>query len=1157
MDNHKTSMIVLMETRCDPLRISTFIKRLGFDSIESSETNGFAGGMLVASIYARPNDTCKKDLWEALKVIAGSVIGAWMVAGDFNDIACIGDKKGGVSASLKRCNTMRNRMDACKFNDLEARGSRFTWRGPIFHGGQRIYEKLDRAISNDDWRILFHDAFVRVLMRVEFSDHHPILINLSETRYGSVTKCFRFENAWLMNDSYENLLRDTWKKDVTLTNYLQNVVEGITLWKFDSFDKVRRDKQIIIKRLDGIQCKLQRHDNYGGLRRLEAKLLNELSEILNKEELMWYQRSKTMWLSDGDRNTRYYHMRTIARRKRNKILMLKDINGDWITDQDDLKNHVTDFYKGLFASNNSWWSWKGSEICYPKLEVATVQELNKDISNDEVRKALFSMKPWKAPGTDGFPAGFYQRVWKVIREDLTKFVKDVWRNQIMISEINKTDICLIPKIDHPQTIAQFRPISLCNTIYKVISKVVEFRNNRWKPFQVGTNGVGITHLMFADDLLIFGEASEQQVMCVKNTLDVFCEMSGQEISEEKSSILFSDNVSKRLRTSLRNLSGFKETSGFGKYLGVPLTRKALKKNDFSYVMDQIYSKLTSWKARHLSFAGRLTLTKSVMEAIPICPMMTNLLPKACIKDIQKLQRNFLWGDTEVKKKHHVVSWDKIMLDKCDGGLGLRDLDIMNQTCIMKLGSKIINGDDDLWCKLLRTKYKVGPCRENLQARTSDSNLWKAIVKTQDNLRDIGVWQIGYGKEIRAWNDYWIAKDVCIEDCELEIPENLKNAHVKDLVGYDGNWDWELLSWLPNQTQLQIAALSPPKADSEEDGFLVANNEDGTFSIGNMYKYLRSANDTVMCKTWKTIWKLQVQERVRCFIWLINHERLLTNFRMHTLGLSNGECHLCGQVCETELHILRDCKFASRVWTNRVPVKIANEFYNTNLKDWIDLNIMSGAQVGEDWCNYWAVGCHTLWEWRNKDLHMENFSRPIEEGKVINDRVKDYKAAIMLNTKVMNRCYDELEIFWNKLRRGFLKLNSDGAYGSDGLSGCGGCVCDDSGVWIMGFSKFIDLSSPLKAKLWGILIGITLAHQHGYLKLEIESDSQMVVNLVINGRLKNRGNCSLVRQIVAWMDKFEVVKIHHVFREANKCAHLLAMEGSYGREETIEGRGCFP
>jgi hypothetical protein len=75
--------------------------------------------------------------------------------------------------------------------------------------------------------------------------------------------------------------------------------------------------------------------------------------------------------------------------------------------------------------------------------------------------------------------------------------------------------------------------------------------------------------MFADDLLLFGEATENQMYCVVDSLNMFCSMSGQEVSHDKTSVLFSRNVNGGLRSTLLNKSGFKETTNFGKYLGVP------------------------------------------------------------------------------------------------------------------------------------------------------------------------------------------------------------------------------------------------------------------------------------------------------------------------------------------------------------------------------------------------------------------------------------------------------------------------------------------------------------------------------------------------------------------------------------------------------------
>jgi hypothetical protein len=187
----------------------------------------------------------------------------------------------------------------------------------------------------------------------------------------------------------------------------------------------------------------------------------------------------------------------------------------------------------------------------------------------------------------------------------------------------------------------------------IILQAVE--EGKWKGIKVGKNGPMISHLMFADDLLLFGEATEEQMECVIDSLNNFCSMSGQEVSQDKTSVIFSRNVTRGLKTKLLTISGFREASSFGKYPGVPLHGRAPRKADFQYLLDQVSAKLSMWKATHLSFAGRVTLAKSVIEAVPIYPMMFTPIPKACLEQIQKMQRNFIWGDTEKKRRFHAVS----------------------------------------------------------------------------------------------------------------------------------------------------------------------------------------------------------------------------------------------------------------------------------------------------------------------------------------------------------------------------------------------------------------------------------------------------------------------------------------------------------------------
>lgn len=118
-------------------------------------------------------------------------------------------------------------------------------------------------------------------------------------------------------------------------------------------------------------------------------------------------------------------------------------------------------------------------------------------------------------------------------------------------------------------------------------------------------------------------------------------MLGQEVNDEKTSIVFSSNVTTSTKHTLIELSNFTVVSNLGKYLGVPISGKAFKRNDYQYIIKNISSELISWKANHLSFAGRVNLSKSVMEAMHIYPMMISMIPKACIEEIHGLQRSFI------------------------------------------------------------------------------------------------------------------------------------------------------------------------------------------------------------------------------------------------------------------------------------------------------------------------------------------------------------------------------------------------------------------------------------------------------------------------------------------------------------------------------------
>lgn len=94
----------------------------------------------------------------------------------------------------------------------------------------------------------------------------------------------------------------------------------------------------------------------------------------------------------------------------------------------------------------------------------------------------------------------------------------------------------------------------------------------------------------------------------------------------------------------------------------------IRKNDFQYLVDHINVKLAGWKRNNLSFAGRVTLAKSVIEVMPLYPIMTNKIHKAVIEEINCMYRKFILGDTPEHRKLYDVSWNAITKPKDQGGL---------------------------------------------------------------------------------------------------------------------------------------------------------------------------------------------------------------------------------------------------------------------------------------------------------------------------------------------------------------------------------------------------------------------------------------------------------------------------------------------------------
>ncbi|PNX83908.1 hypothetical protein L195_g039958, partial [Trifolium pratense] len=147
-------------------------------------------------------------------------------------------------------------------------------------------------------------------------------------------------------------------------------------------------------------------------------------------------------------------------------------------------------------------------------------------------------------------------------------------------------------------------------------------------------------------------------------------------------------------------------------------------------------------AGHLS--GRVTLSKAVIEAIP------KAIPKACLYEIQKIQRSFIWGEEDGGRKYHAVNWENITKPKVLGGLGIRRLVHMNKACLMKLAWALKSGEEALWIDVIRGKYSRGhPNFDQVVSKMHDSSLWKNLVNIWGSFDLYEFWSLGKGSMVRA------------------------------------------------------------------------------------------------------------------------------------------------------------------------------------------------------------------------------------------------------------------------------------------------------------------------------------------------------------------------------------------------------------------------
>ncbi|XP_074278370.1 uncharacterized protein LOC141601961 [Silene latifolia] len=206
-------------------------------------------------------------------------------------------------------------------------------------------------------------------------------------------------------------------------------------------------------------------------------------QLLHDQRQYWVQRSKIKSEVLDGFPTRFLFSRVKQRATKHRILALRTVDGVSLDTPADITSEITSYFQVLLCRQHTSTSDIQSDLVHhflsdldlPSLGPVECSLLQAPFLEHDVLRAIQGMDASKSPGPDGITPKFFQTFWPQIGDLVTSAILRFLNSGVMLKEWNNTSIVLIPKIEKPELVSQFRPISLCNVIYRLASKCMANR----------------------------------------------------------------------------------------------------------------------------------------------------------------------------------------------------------------------------------------------------------------------------------------------------------------------------------------------------------------------------------------------------------------------------------------------------------------------------------------------------------------------------------------------------------------------------------------------------------------------------------------------------------------------------------------------------------
>ncbi|KAI0513446.1 hypothetical protein KFK09_009467 [Dendrobium nobile] len=437
--------------------------------------------------------------------------------------------------------------------------------------------------------------------------------------------------------------------------------------------------------------------------------------------------------------------------------------------------------------------------------------------------------------------------------------------------------------------------------------------------QISPRGPLITHLLYADDVLMFSHASMDLAKYLKTIVEDFCKWTGQKVNVSKSQMIFGKVVRYSMKKRIAKVLGFKVVKEM-KYLGVKMSLHRLKMADFQEILSNVMDKLNDWSKKSLSLGGKLILIDSSLLSMPNFLITQSIVPKRVLHELEKLCRSFIWHKNDGINGMHYVAWDDLCKPRCWGGLGLHSPLWKVGSLRSKLAWNFIQKPQSLFHRAMAARY--GCDVMNGTQRKINSIAWQILVDGGKFLKMAIRWRVGKGDRINILNDTWLL-DTCINRWPTFVDYNfLDGMYIQQILLNNGEWDYIKLQRAFNPDLVFL--ISPIHIEFEEEDQLELIKRCSGKTISTLvYEQVLSNNYTMEdVEYFNWLQKLKLKKKVEIFWWRLGKAAIPTNLFLKNRRISVDDlCPRGCQIAQNNFGIVQIyCNIVYHSWKNRNAVK---------------------------------------------------------------------------------------------------------------------------------------------------------------------------------------------------------------------------------------------